>query len=196
MTDTVPCLPSTDDGSPTPADPLVAIAAALLDEIVPGWESSPHMIDTPGRYARWWREFIDYDSGNEITVFPVERVDQIVAVRGIQVWSLCAHHLLPFSATVDIGYVADENVLGLSKFARIAHGQAHRPTSQEELVARIADRITEVTGAASVAVRATGEHLCMTMRGIKSPAQMTTSVTRGAFRDSPEVRAEWFSLLR
>jgi GTP cyclohydrolase IA len=97
---------------------------------------------------------------------------------------------------VTVGYIANDQVLGLSKFARIAHAEAHQPNTQEGLVARIADKITEVTGTKDVAVKDTGVHLCMAMRGIKTPAEMTTSVTRGAFRDQPETRAEWLSLTR
>lgn len=174
---------------------LEAVGAQLLDLVAPGWRDSAHMRDTPRRYAKWWDEFTNYDAGNVETTFPVEQVDQMVVVSGIDTWSLCAHHLLPFSARVSIGYIAGDSVLGLSKFARIAHEAAHRPTSQEELCSTIADRITEVTGTQDVAVTASGLHLCMAMRGIKTPATMSTSVTRGAFRDQAETRAEWFSLL-
>lgn len=174
---------------------LVQVGRNLLDLVTPDWRSNPHMIDTPARYARWWEEFMNYDPGTTDTCFPVEHVDQMVAVRGIDTWSLCAHHLLPFSATVSIGYIADEKVLGLSKFARITHQCAHRPTSQEELVASIADQVTKVTGTESVAVTASGLHLCMAMRGVRTPATMTTSVNRGLFRTLPEARAEWLALV-
>jgi GTP cyclohydrolase I len=175
---------------------LETVAALLLDQVAPGWQESGHMRDTPKRYAKWWREFLHVDETRVNTTFPVEHVDQMVVVRGIDTWSLCAHHLLPFSASVSIGYIADERVLGLSKFARITHESAARPTSQEELCARIADAITTATGSEHVAVSASGLHLCMAMRGVKTPATMTTSVTRGAFRDQPETRAEWFALMR
>lgn len=174
---------------------LKDVGEQLLDIIDPRWEENPHMRDTPRRWASWWAGILNHDPGNVETTFPVEHVDQMVLVTGMEVWSLCAHHLLPFSATVAVGYLADERVLGLSKFARIAHEAATRPTSQEELVARIADRITEVTGTKDVAVTASGVHLCMTMRGVKTPATMTTSVTRGRFLTQPETRAEWFALL-
>lgn len=156
--------------------------------------ASPHTADTPDRVARFWAEFMDYDPGTVSTTFPVEQVDQMVVISGIDTWSMCAHHLLPFSARVTIGYIANEQVLGLSKFARIAHAEAHQPNTQEGLVARIADRVSEVTGSPNVAVKASGMHLCMAMRGIKTPAEMTTSVTRGAFRDQPETRSEWLAL--
>lgn len=174
---------------------LTAIAEDLLAEVAPGWQDNPHMRATPQRYAKWWAEFIGYDPGTFDTTFPVEHVDQMVVVSGIDTWSLCAHHLLPFSATVAIGYIADSEVLGLSKFARIAHLAAHRPTSQEQLVADIADQIEKVTGTGDVAVTASGLHLCMAMRGVRTPATMTTSVTRGAFRENEAARTEWLALL-
>lgn len=174
---------------------LERVGQDLLDLISPGWRLDPHMRDTPTRYAKWWEEFINYDAGNDATTFPVTHVDQMVAVTGIDTWSLCAHHLLPFSARVSVGYIARTEVLGLSKFARIAHGAAHQPTSQEALVAAIADRVEKVTGTADVAVHASGMHLCMAMRGVRTPATMTTSVMRGAFREDVATRTEWLSLL-
>lgn len=177
-----------------PDERVRLLYSLLLDLIAPDWQNSPHMVDTPARVARWWREFIDYEPGTTDTTFEVEHVDQMVAVTGIDTWSLCAHHLLPFSASVSVGYIADGKVLGLSKFARITHQAAHRPTSQEQLCADIADQVQKVTGTEDVAVTASGLHLCMAMRGIRTPATMTTSVTRGQFRTHPEARAEWFAI--
>jgi GTP cyclohydrolase I len=118
-----------------------------------------------------------------------------VAVTGIETWSLCAHHLLPFSASISVGYLAESKVLGLSKFSRLAHFAAHRPTSQEALVNTLADLITEATGTENVAVKATGLHLCMAMRGVREQtAKMTTQVLRGAFRADQSVREEWTSI--
>ena len=68
-------------------------------------------------------------------------------------------------------------------------------SSQEALCAAIADRVQEVTGTDSVAVTAHGLHLCMAMRGIRTPATMTTSVTRGVFREDPAARTEWLNIL-
>lgn len=146
--------------------------------------------ETPLRFAKWWNEFINYDEGKVETVFDIGTADEIVAVSGIKVWSLCEHHLLPFSATINVAYIPDGKVLGLSKFGRIAHAAAHKPQVQERLSQEIADRITEITGSKDVAVLADGEHLCMSMRGIRTPAVMNTSVMRGVFRDEPEARAE------
>ena len=153
--------------------------------------------DTPERFAKWWKEFIDYDPGKTETSFNVQNTDQIVTISGIKVWSLCEHHLLPFSCNIAIGYIpANNKVLGLSKFGRIAHQMAHKPQVQERLANEIADEITRITDSTNVAVIADGEHLCMTMRGIKSPSTMSTSVMRGVFRDEIETRNELLFLVR
>lgn len=156
----------------------------------------PGIADTPRRWASWWREFVEYDAGKVDTVFEAVTVDQMVAVSGIRVWSLCEHHLLPFYCDVTIGYIAGSHVLGLSKFGRIAHRAAHRLQIQERLVQQIADEVQALAGTENVAVVATGEHLCMTMRGIKTPALMRSSVLRGAFRDDAAARAEFLTIAK
>jgi GTP cyclohydrolase I len=150
---------------------------------------------TPARFARMWEEFVDYDSGNTETTFEAIKVDQMVIVSGMRVWSICEHHLLPFWCDVSIGYITRERVLGLSKFARIAHQVAHKLQTQERLAEEIAEYVTAHSGSADVAVLTRGEHLCMTMRGIKTEARMTTSVMRGAFQHEASARAEFLSLI-
>jgi GTP cyclohydrolase I len=151
--------------------------------------------DTPRRYASWWKEFIEHDCGNATTFFEPITTDQMVVVSGMRVWSICEHHLLPFWSDVTIGYIAEERVLGLSKFARIAHRHAHRLQIQERMVHQIADEIAELAQTKNVSVMARGEHLCMSMRGIKTPATMTTSVLRGIFRYSSDARMEFLTVV-
>ncbi len=155
----------------------------------------PGLIETPRRWAAWWREFIEYDPGATDVLFENVCTDQMVVVSGMKVWSLCEHHLLPFWCEVHIGYIARERVLGLSKFARIAHQCAHRLQIQERLAHQIADKVEELTGSPDVAVLCKGEHLCMVMRGIKTPGVMKTSVVRGAFRESDSARAEFLQMI-
>lgn len=150
--------------------------------------------DTPRRFASMWREFIEYDAGKLDTAFEAITCDQLVIVSPIRVWSMCEHHLMPFWCDVSIGYIPHDKVLGLSKFARIAQDKAHQLQLQERLVSQIADEITALTGSPDVAVMARGEHLCMTMRGIKSNALMTSSVMRGVFSDNPAARNEFLVL--
>ena len=152
--------------------------------------------ETPRRWASWWLDFIGYEPGTLDTTFESTSHDQLVLVSGMRVWSLCEHHLLPFWCDVTVAYIAAGEVLGLSKFARIAHQVAHRLQLQEQLTSQIADEVERITGSEDVAVLGTGEHLCMTMRGIRTPAKMTSSVIRGRFLRDTERRAELFALLR
>lgn len=155
----------------------------------------PGLADTPKRFAKWWIEFMEYDPGSVDTVFETVSTDQMVVVTGIRVWSICEHHLLPFFCDISIGYLATDNVLGLSKFARITHKHAHKLQIQERLVQEIANEIKEITGTDDVAVVSKGVHLCMIMRGIKTPGQLNTSILSGRFREYSKVREEFFQLL-
>lgn len=150
--------------------------------------------DTPARVARWWKEFTTHDPGSLGTVFQTQAADQMVIVSGMRVWSLCEHHLLPFWAEVSIAYIPEGKVLGLSKFARVAHKHAHRLQIQERMVEGIAQEIVDLTGSQDVAVLARGEHLCATMRGVRTELLMTSSSLHGAFRHDPSCRAEFMSL--
>src|SRR5690348_10514493 len=151
--------------------------------------------ETPRRWADAWREFIEYDPGTTETTFASTSIDQIVCVSGLRVWSLCEHHLLPFWCNVSIGYIPDKKVLGLSKFARIAHQCAHRLQLQERLGQQIAEEISLITGTENVAVVLKGEHVCMTARGIRTPGLMTSSVMRGVFRTQSNTRMEFLRLI-
>jgi len=148
---------------------------------------------TPRRFAKMWREFIEYDPGTIDTTFESMCTDQMVVVSGMKVFSLCEHHLLPFWTTISVAYIASDHVLGLSKFARIAHKYAHRLQVQERLVDEIADEISAVTKTKDVGVLARGEHLCMQMRGVRTEGLMTTSVMRGVFRTN-DARNEFLTL--
>lgn len=153
------------------------------------------LADTPVRFAKWWKEFIDFDPGKVGTAFALEGVDQMVCVTGMEVWSLCEHHLLPFTATVNVAYIPQNEVLGLSKFARIAHKHAHKLQIQERLALDIADDIAALTEADDIAVVIDGVHSCMASRGIRTKGSMRTSVMRGVFKSEADARAEFLSLV-
>ncbi|GCF06954.1 GTP cyclohydrolase I [Dictyobacter arantiisoli] len=152
--------------------------------------------DTPRRWADWWREFIEYNPGTTETTFSAVSTDQIVCVSGMRVFSLCEHHLLPMWCDVAIGYIPQEKVLGLSKFARIAHQFAHQLQIQERLGQQIADEVCRITGSSHVAVVVKGEHLCMSARGIRTPGVMTSSVMRGTFRTDRDLRMEFMQMIK
>jgi GTP cyclohydrolase I len=149
--------------------------------------------DTPDRVARAWAEFMDYDPGKVSASFASEGTDQMVVVSGMRVWSLCEHHLLPFYCDVTVGYLADDHLLGLSKLARIAHKHAHGLQVQERLVEQIAAEVKDLAGTRDVAVVASGVHLCMVMRGVRTDGRMTSASISGRFRE-PSARAEFMSL--
>jgi GTP cyclohydrolase I len=149
---------------------------------------------TPARVARWWKEFADYRPGRIGTTFTMNQIDQMVMVSGIEAWSLCEHHLIPFKVRVVIGYIPAGKVLGLSKFGRIVHLVSHRLQVQEKLTHEIASLVQDKSASKDVAVLARGEHLCMTMRGIRTASVMTTSVMWGRFRDNPVTRSEFMGL--
>ena len=150
--------------------------------------------ETPRRIANFWREFIEYEPGKLDTTFESVKHNQMVCVTGMRVWSMCEHHMLPFWCDVSIAYIADKKVLGLSKFARIAHKHAHKLTLQEQLVSDISEEVRAILKTDDVAVLAKGEHLCMTMRGIQTPHRMISSALDGQFHKA-EQRAEFFQLV-
>jgi GTP cyclohydrolase I len=172
---------------------LMWLAKELL--VTLGQDPNSHGLrETPRRFANWWQEFLQYEAGVLDRDFECAEVDQMVVVSGIRVWSICEHHLLPFWCDVAIGYLPRDRVLGLSKFARVAHKYSHRLQLQERLCQQIADEISDLTGSPDVAVIARGEHLCMTMRGVRSPGIMTTLIRRGVFSTDESIRAEFLGI--
>ena len=159
------------------------------------------LLDTPTRAAKAF-EFLNRgykQSLDEIingAIFTAESDDMIV-VKDIELYSLCEHHLLPFTGRCHIAYIPTTKILGLSKLARIVDLYAQRLQIQERLTKQIADTIMEVTDALGVAVVIEASHLCMMMRGVqKQNSKMTTSTMLGDFRDDPAGRNEFLSLLK
>lgn len=124
-------------------------------------------------------------------------LDEMVLVQDIEIYSLCEHHLLPFFGKCHIAYIPNGQLLGLSKFARIADLFARRLQLQERLTQQIAHSILDVTQAKGVAVIIEAQHLCMMMRGVeKQNSKMKTSVMLGKFRSDERTRNELLNLLR
>ena len=122
--------------------------------------------------------------------------DEMVIVRNIELYSMCEHHMLPFSGHAQVAYIPDGQVLGLSKIARIVDMYARRLQIQERLTKEVAEAILEVTHAKGVAVQITANHMCMMMRGVsKQNSEMSTSVMLGTFRESQASRNEFLQLI-
>jgi len=157
--------------------------------------------DTPARVARAYAEqFAGLRQRPQdvlTTVFDADH-DEIIIVRDIELYSTCAHHLVPFIGTAHIGYIPNQKgqITGLSKLARLVDLYARRPQVQERMTSQIADALVETLEPRGVVVVIEAEHLCMTMRGVRKPgARTVTSAVRGAFRDSNVTRAEAMSLI-
>ncbi len=151
---------------------------------------------TPERVARMYSELFSglyEDPESVLTTTFDEPYDEMIVLRDVPFFSMCEHHLLPFFGSADIGYIPGDRIVGLSKLARALEILSRRPQLQERLTFEVADAVEKALDPVGVAVRIQAEHLCMTMRGIKKPgSKMVTTVTRGAFRDNPATRAEFF----
>lgn len=124
-------------------------------------------------------------------------MNEMVIVKGIEMYSMCEHHLLPFFGKCHVGYLPKGKVLGLSKIARIVDYFARRLQIQERLTTEVAHCIATITEARGVAVVMEARHLCMMMRGVeKQNSVMTTSVMLGDMRSNPSSRMEFLNLIR
>lgn len=175
------------------------LTAELLREIGED-PSRKGLVRTPERVARAWEYFIrGYDQEPEEVVGDAlfdESVDEIVAVKDIDFFSLCEHHLLPFKGVVHVGYLPGKKIIGLSKIPRIVTIYARRLQVQERLTQQIADALQKVLDPRGVAVIVEAEHLCMQMRGVEKKASfMITSAIRGVFRENQKTREEFLSLI-
>ena len=121
----------------------------------------------------------------------------MVIVRDMPFYSLCEHHLLPFAGKAHVAYIPrDGRITGLSKIARCVEGFARRLQLQERLTGQIADAMMEALDPLGVLVVIEAEHMCMSMRGIKSAGALTvTSAVRGIMRTDLKTREEALRLL-
>lgn len=163
----------------------------FLETLGYDWENDPNMMKTPYRVAKMFVNEITsgaYANPPKLAVFPSSGYSGMVIEHGIEVNSLCSHHLLPFTGFCSIAYISKDNgqVLGLSKLNRIVHWFAKRPQLQEQLTKQIHDYLCEVFGESvlGVAVYIEAEHMCVSMRGAEDNSTMTTHYCSGAFLDN------------
>jgi GTP cyclohydrolase I len=152
--------------------------------------------ETPARVARMYREVfagIGQDASQLVTVVEGADHDEMIMVRDIPLFSVCEHHLIPFSGTAHVAYIPNkaQQITGLSKIARVVDLLSKRPQVQERLTTQIAEALDIALEPRGVFVVIEAEHFCMTMRGIKKPgAQTVTSAVRGLFRTDARTRTE------
>ncbi len=178
-------------------------AAAAVRELLFAMGEDPDregLRDTPARVARAYAEVT---AGLRMapedvltTTFDIGH-DEMVLVRDIELWSMCEHHLVPFTGVAHVGYIPAESgkITGLSKLARLVDVYAKRPQVQERLTTQVADALMEILEARGVVVVIEAEHLCMTMRGVrKAGARTITSAVRGIMHN-PATRSEAMTLI-
>jgi GTP cyclohydrolase I len=155
----------------------------------------PTLAATPGRLARAYAELLQTNEFRVVT-FPNEsRYDGLVVVNDIEFRSICEHHLLPFTGTVSVGYLPGDEIIGLSKLARLVEHAAARPQVQERLTNDIADRLERAVGAQGVGVVVHAAHSCMTLRGVRATGATTvTSVVRRRMRTDDRYYREFVRL--
>jgi GTP cyclohydrolase I len=166
---------------------------------------TPGTLKTPERFLR---ALFDSTSGYEgdsklLTAFPTEcrggpdcRISQVIE-GPISFFALCEHHALPFHGRAYVGYVAHENIIGISKLTRLVRVFARRFTVQERIGQEVADTLTRILKPHGVAVHLEAMHLCTQMRGVREEQSRTwTSFWRGNYENDPELRDEFLQVCR
>lgn len=152
--------------------------------------------DTPSRVVRMYQELLTPVPFN-FTTFPSEGYDEMVVQSGIEFFSLCEHHLVPFFGTVAIGYVPNGKLVGLSKLSRTVEYFARRLQVQERMTHQIACFLFEQLQPKGVGVIVRARHLCQEMRGIKKQGvETTTSALKGVMLHKQTTREEFLSLCK
>ncbi len=178
-------------------------AAAAVRELLIAIGEDPErdgLRETPDRVARAWHELTAglRQRGEDVlsTTFDLGH-DEFVLVKDLELWSVCEHHLVPFTGVAHVGYIpgTDGRITGLSKLARLVDVYARRLQVQERITTQVADELIRLLQPRGAIVVVEAEHLCMTMRGVRKPgARTVTSAVRGQLRD-PATRAEAMSLI-
>ena len=174
----------------------------VLESLVIDTESDHTTQDTARRVAKMYLTEVfrgRYVPAPAVTEFPnAERLNELMIVGPITVRSACSHHFCPVIGKVWIGVLPNEhtNVIGLSKYARLAEWVLGRPQIQEEAVVQLADLIMEKTQPDGLAIVMEATHYCMAWRGVKDmDSKMINSVMRGAFLKDSNLRREFLSLI-
>ena len=165
---------------------------ALMEELELDF-GDPHLVGTDRRVAQAYAELcagLTPGTEPELRTFPnTERYAGPLSLTGIPLYSLCAHHLLPFFGTVHIAYHPGDRIVGLSKLARVVEYFARRPQVQERLTEQIVEFLHQRLSPAGVMAVVQARHFCIEMRGVNRAGLVTTtSAVRGLFAEEPRRR--------
>jgi GTP cyclohydrolase IA len=174
----------------------------VLDSLVIDTEHDHNTTETARRVAKMYVNEVfrgRFVTPPTITEFPnAEHLNELMIVGPLAVRSACSHHFCPVIGKLWVGIMPNEhtNVIGLSKYARLAEWVMGRPQIQEEAVVQLADLIMEKTSPDGLAIVMEASHYCMAWRGVKDmDAKMITSVMRGVFLKDPALRREFLALV-
>ena len=174
----------------------------VLDSMVIDTVNDHNTNNTARRVAKMYLNEVfkgRYVAPPAVTEFPnAEHLNELMIVGPITVRSACSHHFCPVIGKVWIGVLPNEhtNVIGLSKYARLAEWIMGRPQIQEEAVVQLADLIQQKTQPDGLAIVMEASHFCMSWRGVKDvDSKMINSVMRGSFLKDPNLRREFLSLI-
>jgi GTP cyclohydrolase I len=175
----------------------------VLQSLVIDVESDHNTQDTARRVAKMYLTEVfrgRYQRAPSVTEFPnVEHLNELMIVGPIMIRSACSHHLCPIIGKVWIGVMPNEhsNLIGLSKYVRLADWVMSRPQIQEEAVTRLADLLQERMQPDGLAIVMEADHFCMQWRGVKdTDSKMINSVMRGSFLKDASLRREFLALLQ
>jgi len=159
------------------------------------------LLETPERVIKSWKTLFQGYELNAETILEkrfkdVGDYDELVVLDNIEFYSFCEHHMLPFYGKAHIGYLPDQEVVGISKLARLVDVHARRLQTQELMTSGIANDIDRYLKPLGVAVVIEASHMCIRARGIgKQDSIMRTSKMIKAFRDEPALRKEFLDLI-
>ena len=176
-------------------------AVRMILEAIGEESKRKDLIETPKRVAEMYEEIfsgIKTDPEKQLEVLFDKEHHEIVLLKDIPLYSICEHHLIPFTGKAHVAYIPKGNrVTGLSKLVRVVDILAKRPQVQERLTTEIADILMKKLRPLGVLIVIEAEHLCMSMRGVKRPGILTvTSAVRGIFKENQKTRAEALSLIK
>jgi GTP cyclohydrolase I len=181
---------------------VAAKMGEVLKALVIDTASDHNTQETAKRVAKMYVEEVfrgRFQPMPQVTEFPnISRLNELMIVGPITVRSACSHHMCPIIGKIWVGVLPNEhsNLIGLSKYARIADWIMSRPQIQEEAVIMLADVLQDRVKPDGLALVMEADHFCMHWRGVKdSDSAMTNSVMRGAFLKDPNLRREFLSLL-
>jgi GTP cyclohydrolase I len=176
--------------------------AGVLESLVIDVQNDHNTLDTARRVAKMYVHEVfkgRYVPRPRVTEFPnAEHLNELMIMGPVTVRSACSHHLCPIMGRLWIGVMPNEDsdLIGLSKYSRLADWVMSRPQIQEEAIIQLADLLVDMVKPDGVAVVMEADHFCMHWRGVKDLAsKMTNSVMRGVFLENGALRREFLSLI-